>query len=523
MPGSAILILVALIGVAFGASAAHAAQDCASLANLKVENTNLLSATEGPTTGDLPAYCRVLGFVRPAINFEVRLPLQGWNRKFYMVGCGGFCGTLDTDRPGFTNAANFGLRRNYAVVAMDSGHWGTSAVDGRWAMNNPVAQMDWGQRAVTETARVAKTILRTYYGTEQKKSYFVGCSTGGRMGIMEALRFPTDFDGIISGAPALDYTGLVATSFAWATQANTGPDGQPIFPASKVKLVQDAVDAACDDKDGVQDGIISDPRTCDFQPSSLQCKASNALDCLTEAEVGVLAKWYHGPVNSRGATLYPGGIPMGSEPHWPRWLTGSGNAPALMPLFAQDFLRYMAFEPSAGSSAKVAEFDFDKDPPRLAPQARVYNAATFNPETRQISVGDISAFRQAGGKLILHHGWSDPLVTPQLTVEFYEALAKRSGGLRAAQGFARLFMVPGMDHCGIGTEGPGISDTGIDPLTALEQWVEQGKAPEELVATKAASGGQTLWRRPVCAYPTVARYKGNGDVSDPASFTCAEP
>jgi hypothetical protein len=314
MPGSAILILVALIGVAFGASAAHAAQDCASLANLKVENTNLLSAAEVPTTGDLPAYCRVLGFVRPAINFEVRLPLQSWNSKFYMVGCGGFCGTLDTDRPGFTNAANFGLRRNYAVVAMDSGHWGTSAVDGRWAMNNPVAQMDWGQRAVTETARVAKTILRTYYGTEQKKSYFVGCSTGGRMGIMEALRFPTDFDGIISGAPALDYTGLVATSFAWATQANTGPDGQPIFPASKVKLVQDAVDAACDDKDGVRDGIISDPRTCDFQPSSLQCKASNALDCLTEAEVGVLAKWYHGPVNSRGATLYPGGIPMGSEP-----------------------------------------------------------------------------------------------------------------------------------------------------------------------------------------------------------------
>src|SRR5215211_1023824 len=169
MPGSAILILVALIGVAFGASAAHAAQDCASLANLKVENTNLLSATEVPTTGDLPAYCRVLGFVRPAINFEVRLPLQGWNSKFYMVGCGGFCGTLDTDRPGFMNAASFGLRRHYAVVAMDSGHWGTGAVDGRWAMSNPVAQMDWGQRAVTETARVAKTILRTYYGTEQKK------------------------------------------------------------------------------------------------------------------------------------------------------------------------------------------------------------------------------------------------------------------------------------------------------------------------------------------------------------------
>jgi tannase/feruloyl esterase len=523
MHGSAFLLIGATIGMVLGSPPARAAQDCASLANLKVENTNLLSATDVPAAGDLPAYCRVLGYVRPAINFEVRLPVQGWNSKFYMVGCGGFCGTLDTDRPGFTNAANYGLRRNYAVVAMDAGHWGTSAVDGRWAMNNPVAQMDWGQRAVTEAARVAKTLLKSFYGTEQKRSYFVGCSTGGRMGVMEALRFPTDFDGIISGAPALDYTGLVATAFAWSTQANTGPDGQPIFPASKLKLVQDAVYAACDEKDGVRDGIIADPRTCDFKPSSLQCKASNAPDCLTQAEVGVLEKWYRGPVNSRGQTLYPGGIPMGSEPHWPRWLTGSGNAPALLPLFAQDFLRYMAFEPSAGSSFKVTEFDFDTDPPRLAPQSRVYNAATFNPETGQVSLGEISAFRQAGGKLILYHGWGDPLVTPQLTVEFYEALAKRSGGLGAAQQFARLFMVPSMDHCGIGTDGPGIADTGIDPLTALEQWVEQGKAPEELLATKAASGGQTLWQRPVCAYPKLARYKGSGDVSDPASFTCADP
>jgi len=161
---------------------------------------------------------------------------------------------------------------------------------------------------------------------------------------------------------------------------------------------------------------------------------------------------------------------------------------------------------------------------RLAPQAQVYNAATFNPETGQTRFGDISAFRQAGGKLLLYHGWGDPLVTPQLTVEFYEALAKRSGGLGATQGFARLFMVPGMDHCGIGTDGPGISDTGIDPLTALEQWVEEGNAPSELLATKtAANGGQTLWRRPVCAYPKVAQYNGSGDGFDPASFACAEP
>jgi Tannase and feruloyl esterase len=516
-----------LIGVAFvGAKGAPAlaVQECGAIANLKIENTNLLSATEVPAAGDLPAYCRVLGFVRPAINFEIRMPLQGWNGKFYMAGCGGFCGTLDADRPGFTNAMNFGLRRSYAVSTMDSGHWGTSVLDGRWAMNNPVAQMDWGQRAVTETARVTKIALKAYYGTEQKKSYFVGCSTGGRMAAMEALRFPKDFDGIISGAPALDYTGLVATFFAWVTKANTGPDGKPIFPSSKVKLVQDAVYAACDEKDGLKDGIITDPRSCDFKPASLQCKAGNAADCLTDAEVGVLEKWYRGPINSQGQKLFAGGLPMGSEQHWPRWLTGLGNAPGLLPLFGRDFTRYMAFEPSAGSSFNVTDFDFDKDPSRLTPTARVYNAATFNPQTGEMSAEDMSAFRQAGGKLLIYHGWGDPLVTPQPTVGFYEGIVKKSGGIGPTQEFARLFMVPGMDHCGIGTDGPGISDTGIDPLTALEQWVEEGKAPDQLIATKTAgTGGQTLWRRPVCAYPKVARYSGSGDSSDAASFTCAGP
>jgi tannase/feruloyl esterase len=515
-------IAFAIMGCA--PTSAFAAQDCAGLANLKIENTNLLSAAEVTASGDLPAYCRVLGFVRPAINFEIRLPLQGWNGKFYMAGCGGFCGTLNSDAGGFLNAMNFGLRRNYTVSTSDSGHWGTGAIDGRWAMNNPVAQMDWAQRSVPETARVTKAIIRAYYGTEQKKSYFAGCSTGGRMAAMEALRKPPlDFDGIISGAPALDYTGLVATFFAWVTKANTGSDGRPVFPASKLKLLQDAVYAACGQKDGVEGGIVSDPRACKFKPSALQCRAGNATDCLTEAEVGVVEKWYRGPVNSLGQQLYPGGIPFGSEPHWPRWLTGPGNASPAMPQFARDFIRYMAFEPAAGPSFKVTDFDFDRDPPRMAFTAAMYNVTTFDPETGETRAGDMSAFRQAGGKLIMYHGWADPLVTPLLTVQFYETLVNKSGGLAATQDFARLFMVPGMDHCGIQTNGPGIADTGIDPLTALEQWVEQGKVPSELIATKTASGGQTLWRRPVCAHPKVARYRGAGDPTDPANFTCAEP
>jgi feruloyl esterase len=507
--------------------AAAAAQDCGGLANLRIESANLLSAAEVPGSDDLPAHCRVLGYVRPAINFEVRLPLPwNWNRNFYMTGCGGFCGTLDSDRPGFTNAMNYGLRRNYAVATTDAGHWGSSVVDGRWALSNPVAETDWGHRAVTETARVAKAIIRAYYGTGHGRAYFAGCSTGGRMAAVEASRYPNDFDGIIAGAPALDYTGLVATFFAWTTQANVGPDGHSrIFPVAKVGLVRDAVYRACDGTDGLKDELVSDPRRCEFRPASLQCRAGdNAADCLTAAEVGVLERWYAGPTNGRGERLYPGGIPLGSEPNWARWLTGTDAAAPLMPAFAEGFLRYMAFEPDAGASYRVVDFDFDRDPPRLATMAEVYNAATFEPgKPGGVSARDLSAFRGRGGKLLLYHGWGDPLVTPQLTVDYYEAVARAAGGVDHARNFARLFMVPGMDHCGINTDGPGIADTGIDPLAALEAWVERGQPPESLLTTKTDATGQTLWRRPVCAYPQTARYDGSGDPSDPASFHCSGP
>jgi len=518
------LAFLAITASSIAPTTALAAQDCGAIARLKIENANLLSATEVAASGDLPAYCRVLGYVRPAINFEIRLPLHDWNGKFYMTGCGGFCGILNADAPGFTNAMNFGLRRGYAVATSDSGHWGTSVIDGRWAMNNPVAQMDWGQRSVTETARVAKVVIKSYYAAAQKKAYFAGCSTGGRMAVMEALRYPKDFDGIISGAPALDYTGLVATFFAWVAKANTGADGRPIFPPAKVKLLGDAVSAACGEKNTIAGGIIADPRACHFDPAVLQCRAGDAPDCLTPAEVGVVAKWYRGAVDAHGRQLYPGGVPLGSEPHWRRWLTGTGTAPAVLPLFAQDFIRYMAFEPAAGSSFRVTDFDFDRDPQRMGFTAAMYNAATFNPTTGATDANDLAAFRQAGGKLLIYHGWADSLVTPQLTVDFYAALAEKNGGFAATQDFARLFMVPGMDHCGIQTEGPGIADTGLDALTALERWVEDGKAPSELIATKTApTGNATLWQRPVCAYPKIARYGGSGDPNDAASYACRDP
>lgn len=497
---------------------AAAAADCDSLAKLKIETTNLLSAAEVPAAGDLPAYCRVLGYVRPAINFEVRLPLTNWNGKFYQAGCGGFCGNVLADAPGFTNAINVALKRNYAVATDDSGHWGTSAVDGRWALDNPVAKADWAWRGETETARVGKALVKAFYGAPQSKAYFAGCSTGGRMAGVEATRFPADFDGIIMGAPALDYTGLVATAFAWFAQANIGPDGKQVFGPAKLPLVRDAVLKACH----ASDGLVADPRTCDFKPSSLQCQSGDGPDCLTAAEVGTLEKWYAGPRDSHGRQLYPGGLPLGSEANWGLWLTGIGSRPPAMPLFGQDFLRYMAFVPDAGPLYVARDFDFDRDPAKLAPMAALYNAATFVPATGEVRGADLSAFAKRGGRMVVYHGWGDPLVTPYLTVDWYEAWAKAAGGMDAARATARLFMVPGMDHCGINAANASITDTGIDPLTALEQWVEHDIAPASLLATKRTKDGQTAWQRPVCAYPQVAKPTG-GDPKEAAGWSCTTP
>ncbi|HEX9772453.1 MAG TPA: tannase/feruloyl esterase family alpha/beta hydrolase [Steroidobacteraceae bacterium] len=510
---------------------AGASMDCASLAGLRVDDANLLSSVEVAARGGLPPHCRVLGVVRPAINFELRLPIEDWNGKFYMTGCGGFCGRLDSDRPGFTNAMNHGLRRGYAAATMDGGHWGSTVTDGRWAMNDRVAETDWAWRAVTETARVAKALLQAHYGRPQERAYFAGCSTGGRMALMEAQRFAKDFDGIIAGAPALDYTGLVATHAVWVTQANRRPDGSEILSRDKVAAIAAAVTRACDARDGLADGLIDDSRRCDWKPAALACPAKSGSEpnsqggpgkigsepnstCLAPDEVAVLEKWYGGPHDSRGKQLYPGGVPRGSEPYWPLWLTGVPGTtnPALVPLFARDFLRYMAFAEDPGESHDPGQFDFDRDPARLASMTSLYNAEQV----------DLAAFRERGGKLIIYHGWADPLVTPLRTLEYFEAAQAAAGGAERAADFARLFMLPGFDHCGL-QDGPGANDAGFDPLPALEAWVERGIAPESIEMHRRDATGASLWSRPACAYPAVASLRRGGDASRPEDFYCRVP
>ena len=470
------LLAIAAAPAAFAETAPPEA--CAALGGVVLDAAHVTSAREIAAAGGLPAYCEVRATALPAISIEVRLPLEGWNGKYYQTGCGGFCGILGRADAsgGFINAMGPGLAKGYATATSDSGHHGLSVIDADWADANPNAERDWGWRSIGETHRVAQALISAFYGEGSGGAIFQGCSTGGRMANMAALNYPDLFQGIISGAPALDYTGLVATAMSWVTQANTAPDGTQILKPGKVGLIGDAVMAQCDGVDGAEDGLIADPRACEVDLSPLACGAEGGgNECLTPEELDVVAAWRQGPVNGAGEPLYPGGIPEGSEPFWPTWLTGSeAGAPALVPLFAKGFGSYMAFPNDPGPEWTPLDFDFDTDPPRLATMAAVYNSDD----------PDLGAFRAAGGRMIVWHGWADAIVTPYKTIAWHEAAEAAAGGADALAENVRLYMIPGMDHCGIAPGPGGISQASLDPLGALESWMETGAAPESLRAGK---------------------------------------
>ncbi len=492
------------------AAPASAEEACRALADLRLNDVAVLSAVPVAASDDLPAFCSVGGYIRPAINFEIRLP-DDWNGGFYMAGCGGFCGQLLSDAPGFVNAMNHGLRRGYAAATMDGGHWGASSVDARWALHNRLAEVDWGDRAVRETAKLGQTVIAQYYDAAPSPRIFAGCSTGGRQANMLALRDPDLFDGILSGAPALDYTGLVATWMASVVQANTDADGQRIIGPGDVGLIREHVYAQCDAADGLEDGLLSDPDACTVDWTAIACDAGANAPCLSGAQIETLTAWTErGAVDSEGAQLYPATVPLGSEPFWGLWLTGfEAGGGALVPVFNQQFLQFMAFREDRGEGFTSLDFDFDADPPELAFMGRIYNATT----------PDLSAFAEAGGRMITWHGLADAIVPHGYTVDYYTRLRKTHGADLDA--VTRLFLIPGMDHCGI-QPGPGITSAGFDPLTALEEWLETGTAPESLLMTRTDAEGATDWTRPACAWPAKAELRTDSGWRDAESFICTE-
>ncbi len=486
--------------------------------------TALFSAQVVPATAQTPEYCNAKGYVTPQIQFEVQLPTQNWNRRYLQVGCGGYCGSLRASPESIA-----ALNQNFAVAFDNSGHvgGGIGAASALWGLDQPQLRTDFGYRSEHVTALAAKEIATAFYGKSPNYSYFQGCSNGGRQALMEAQRYPNDFNGIIAGAPAAIQAPLNGEYETWNGRANQDSQGNPILPSDKLALIHKAAIANCDGKDGLVDGQITDPRVCTFKPESLHCSSNgNAATCLTTAQIAVAHKIYGGAADRQGRLLYPGSQTIGSELGWAGSSIGTPGMPPFAAEISNSYLKYLAFPKHPPASFSYKDWQFTSEGfDRLRPLGKVYNATNPN----------LKAFRDRGGKLLLYHGWSDPAIPPQGTIAYYQAVQDTMGGLAKVQQFARLFMLPGMYHCQGGT-GP----SHVDFLTPVVTWVEQGKPPAKIIASQttadAASGGfsnptegatgsnaKIVRTRPIFPYPMQAKYSGKGNVDDAASFVGVMP
>jgi len=470
--------------------------------------TRVTSASVVAATASAPEFCDVKGYVAPQIQFELKLPTKTWQGRYLQNGCGGFCGAIGQTRFPSCDLQPGG---DFAVSATDDGHM-APGFDAVWAATNEQVRVDFGSRAVHVVAVASKEIIQAFYGTAPQRSYFMGCSDGGREGLMEAQRFPADFDGIVAGAPANIWAPLNAEFQVWLARINLDAQGNPILtvPAdptapNKLAALHAAALASCDGADGLVDGQIDDPRACRFDPASIQCPTgTDQPTCLTPAQVEVARKAYQGPVDAQGRHLYPGGEPVGSELAWRGWFVGP---PAIGPLIGDDYIKYSAF-PIGQRTFSVHDWQFTVDLfNRLRTEGRVFNSTS----------ADLRAFRSSGGKLILWHGWADQAIPPTGTPAYYDALQDRMGGLRSVQEFARLFMFPSMYHC-----AGGFGPSQFDLINPIVHWVERGEAPARIVATQTDSG-KVVRTRPVFAYPEQARYTGTGSIDDAANFVGVMP
>ena len=516
--GAATAILMIVHTAAF--AQAPSPESCASLARQQLPATTITTAEAistgsftpaGSTNvlGNLPPFCRVRGVIAPTpesqIVFEVWLPLDNWNGKFAGVGNGGWAGIIS-----YGPLAEQ-LRRGYATASTNTGHEagpGTNAA--KFAFDKPEQLIDFAYRAHHETAMQAKALVQAFYGKPAQRSYFIGCSSGGYEGLMSAQRFPTDYDGIVAGMPANNWTRLMAGDFD-ATLAVLSDAASLLTPAALSVLHRGAL-AACDAPDGVTDGVVGDPQRCKFDPSTLVCTANQAPgSCLSPAQAEAARRVYQGLKDPKtGAQLYPGLTP-GSEPFWPN---RNPSNPFPIPIAHYKWLVFADPNWDWKTFAFTDPADYEAHVKAEAKLAPILNATDPN----------LRAFQKRGGKLIQYHGWVDQLISPQNSIDYYESVLSFFGGknnrnLAAAevQRFYRLFMAPGVAHCG---GGPGPNT--FDMQEALEQWVEHGTAPERIIATRSINGVVDR-TRPLCPYPQLAIYKGSGDTNDAASFVCKAP
>ncbi|HEX5421380.1 MAG TPA: tannase/feruloyl esterase family alpha/beta hydrolase [Gammaproteobacteria bacterium] len=484
--------------------------ECVGLADLKLPELVKLNVRAESSRGGAPAYCRVSGQLDPEIAFEVSLP-AAWNGRFYMIGNGGLAGQ-GPDDAGRGQQREAALAEGFAFATTNTGHDARKEPGGTFVLSNPQKAIDYAYRAVHLTATTAKEIVNRYYGRPAAHSYWNSCSNGGRQGLLEAERYPQDFDGIVANAPWIDQTGFTIGAL-WNQRALT----ETPISADKMALVARRVMAKCDAVDGLKDGLIDDPRQCSFNVAKDVPRCARGTDtaaCLTPAQAAAIQKVYDGP-SSRGKQLFPGYM-LGSEAlvQGRNGSTASGWLNLILPArpsaapadfsLGEGVMRYLAFQPPK-PNYDYRTFDFDHDTGLLERWGKIANAT--NP--------DLHAFRERGGKLILTHGWADTILQPLETVHFYEQAVKANAP--SATDFMRLFMIPGMAHC-----AGGIGPDQKDASTAVIDWVEKGVAPSVLIAKKIVDG-KTTRSRPLCPYPDVARYKGEGSIDDAANFECRAP
>jgi feruloyl esterase len=506
------LVLVVLsVGTQGARPAATAGTACARLAALTIPDVTIDGATmveAGPFTAPgvqatmtLPAFCRVEATARPTSDSEIKIevwvpPIASWNGKFHGVGNGGYQGSISYA------AMAAALRRGYATASTDTGHSGD---DLRFGQGHPEKVIDYGWRAIHLMTDLAKLIVRNAQGRFAERSYFASCSAGGHQGMSEAQRFPDDYDGIIAGAPANNRI-RQTFGFMHAWTATHDVDGSPILTTAALDLVSKAVLAACDGDDGLKDGLVDDPRTCSFDVAALTCRpGADASACLTPPQVAAVKKVHEGARNPRTGEQIFAGWPKGSESFgeeasrsWRQYLIDPKEP------WRIGVLRYWLFN---NPGWDLRTLDYDRD---------FAYANERLPHLHAID-RDLGRFKSSGGKLISYTGWLDPAVPATDTIAFYEAVAKTMGGYDKTRDFYRLFVAPGMGHC---SGGPGPNT--FDALTALEQWVEKGIAPDKLIATHS-TGGKVDRTRPLCPYPQVARYTGKGSIDEAANFTCVAP
>jgi hypothetical protein len=484
---------------------------CEALGKFKSKELAQIAATAIPATADAPAQCRVTGLLSPEIAFEVSLPAK-WNGRFYMIGNGGHAGE-PMDDPARVAQRNAALQLGFAFAQTNTGHDARKEPGATFVLSNPQKAIDYAYRAVHLTAETAKTITKDYYGRPVSRAYWNSCSNGGRQGLIEAQRFPDDFDGIVANAPWVDQTGFTIGAM-WNQKALSVA---PVTPA-KLALVGEKVMEKCDAIDGLKDGLIDDPRKCDFDPARDVPACSGGRDgedCLTAAQADAIAKVYSGPV-SNGKPFFPGYMP-GSEAVM-QGLFGGGTASGWMNVIvtmqpdgkpadfnlAEGTMRFLVNKPPK-PDYDYTTFDFDRDIHMLDDWSKQADAK--NP--------DLTKFKKHGGKLIITYGWADSILQPMMGVNYYEQAVAKNGPNTPE--FFRLFMIPGMAHC-----GGGIGPDRNDSMTAMIDWVEKGKAPDSIVASRVVNN-QVVRTRPLCPYPQVARYSGSGSIDEAANFACMLP